>query len=233
VLGATFDADGWAPAGAAEKSDTVAVLVSIALDRDARFDRVKELAVRRLAQLPGAEVTQHLLAVIADPRQPQKLKDTVVDLLMERKDGASLAVLTGQLTVKTDYIANTHPESLAAVAKGIAGLAGTKLDPKDVAAALAALQMHLEAPSTSSGELAQIIGAMTAIGGGTERPILASHLLLYHADDNLGDDASWQKAIVVALEKGGPAEREVLRYVQTDPRTRPKLASLIQGQLAD
>lgn len=233
VLGATFDADGWAPTGEVEKSDTVAVLVSIARDRDARFDRVKELAVRRLAQLPGAEVTQHLLAVIADPRQPQKLKDIVVELLMDRKDGASLSVLTGQLAVKTDFIANTQPESLAAVAKGIAGLAGTKLDPNEVSAAMLALQAHLESPATSAGELAQIIAAMTAIGGGVERPILASHLLLYHADDNLGDDPVWQKAIVVALEKGGPTEREMLRYVQTDPRTRPKLAALIQEQLGN
>ena len=233
VIGATFDADGWAPSGEAEKSNTMAVLVSIARDRDARFDRVKELAVRRLAQLPGAEVTQHLLAVIADPRQPQKLKDTVVELLMTRKDGSSLVVLTKQLETKTDYIAGTQPESLAAVAKGIAGLAGTQLDPKDVSAALAALQAHLEAPSTSNGELVQIIAAMTAIGGGVERPVLASHLLLYHADDNLGDDAAWQKAIVVALEKGGPTEREILRYCAKDPRTRPKLAALIQEQLGD
>jgi len=233
VLGATFDADGWSPSGQGEKSDAVSVLVSIARDRDARFDRVKELAVRRLAQLPGPEVTQHLLAVIADPRQPQRLKDTVVDLLMERKDGSSLPVLTTQLQITTDYIANTQPESLAAVAKGIAGLGGTKLEPKDVSAALAALQHHLEAPTTSNGELVQVIGAMAAIGGGVERPVLASHLLLYHADDNLGDDAAWQKAIVLALEKGGPTEREMLRYVARDPRTRPKLAALIQEQLGD
>lgn len=233
VLGATFDADGWTPTGEAEKPDPVAVLTSIALDREARFDRVKELAVRRLAQMPGAEVTQHLLAVIADPRQPLKLKDTVVELLMDRKDASSLPVLTKQLEVRNDYIAGTQPESLAAVAKGIAGLGTTKLDPKHVEDALAALQAHLESPATGSGELAQIIAAMTAIGGGAERPVLTSHLLLYHADDNLGDDATWQRAIAVALSKGGPHERETLRYVQQDPRTRPKLAALIVELLGD
>jgi outer membrane protein assembly factor BamB len=175
VLGATFDADGWAPSGQVEKSDTVAVLASIARDRDARFDRVKELAVRRLSQLPGAEVTQQLLGVIADPRQPQKLKDIVVELLMDRKDGSSLPVLTKQLETQSDYLANTEPESLGAVAKGIAGLAGNKLEPKDIAAALAALQRHLDSPATSNGDLVQIIGAMAAIGGGAERPVLASH----------------------------------------------------------
>jgi hypothetical protein len=233
VLGATFDADGWAPSGKAEKTDTAAVLISIARDREQRFDRVKELAVMRLAQLPGAEITGALLAVVADPRQPQKLKDLVVDLLRDRRDGASLPVLTAQLATKRDYLANTEPESLAAVAKSIAGLAGTQLDPKQVADALTALQAHLEAPTTSSGELAQVIGAMAAIGGGAERPVLASHLLLYHCDDNLGDDPAWQTAIVVALEKGGPAEREMLRYVAADPRSRPKLVAVIREQLGD
>lgn len=233
VLGATFDADGWAPAGEAERADPAAVLVSIALDRDARFDRVKELAVRRLAQMPGAEVTQQLLAVIADARQPQRLKDTVVELLMERKDASSLPVLTKQLEVRADFLAGTQPESLAAVAKAIAGLASTKPDPKHVADALAALEAHLESPATGSGELAQIIAAMSAIGGGAERAALTSHLLLYHADDNLGDDGTWQRAIAVALAKAGPGEREALRYVQQDPRTRPKLAAVIQELLAD
>src|SRR5205085_11411635 len=102
-----------------------------------------------------------------------------------------LAVLTKQLAVQTDFIAGTQPESLAAVAKAIAGLAGTKLDPGEVTDALAALQVHLDAPSTTAGEVAQVIAAMTAIGGGAERPAITSHVLLYHADDNLGDDASW------------------------------------------
>jgi outer membrane protein assembly factor BamB len=233
VIGATFDADGWAPSDVVDKADPVAVLASIARDREARFDRVKELAVRRLAQFPGGEVTEILLSVIADSRQPIRVKDIVVELLAERKDAKGLAVLTKQLETQTDFIAGTQPESLAAVAKAIAGLAGTKLDPNEVSEALAALQLHLDAASTSAGELAQVIAAMSAIGGGAERPAITSHVLLYHADDNLGDDGSWQKAVVNALAKGGPAERETLRYIARDPRTRPKLAALITEQLGD
>src|SRR5262249_8702709 len=51
VLGATFDAGGWAPTGAGEHVETVAALVSIARDHDARFEKVKELAVSSLAKL--------------------------------------------------------------------------------------------------------------------------------------------------------------------------------------
>ncbi|MBS1117832.1 MAG: Basic proline-rich protein precursor [Deltaproteobacteria bacterium] len=232
VLGGTFDADGWSPSSQSEPIETVSALVSIARDRDARFDRVKELAVNALARLPGPEVTSQLLAVLADDRAPQRLKDTVVDLLVARRDPGSLPVLTSQLAIQTDYLAQTEPDALGPVAKAISGLGGLPLEPKAVAAALVALQRHLDAPSTATPDLVQVIAAMAAIGGGAERLALGSHLLLYHADDDLGADVSWQKAIVIALErKGGPAERELLRQVAADPRTRPSLATTIRDVL--
>ncbi|MGE5181083.1 MAG: PQQ-binding-like beta-propeller repeat protein [Acidobacteriota bacterium] len=235
VMGATFDADGWAPPpGTGEPVATVAALAAIAKDRDARFDKVKELAVTALAKLPGPEVTKQLLALLSDQRAPQKLKDQVADQLVERKDPASLPVLVAQLQTRTDFLAKTEPESLGPVAKAIAGLGGSKLDPKDVASALAALRVHLEAPTTQTPDLVQVIAAMAAIGGGSERPALASHLLLYHADDDLGGDLAWVQAIVHALQThGGPGERELLRQVAEDPRTKPPLAAAIQSVLVD
>jgi outer membrane protein assembly factor BamB len=234
VLGATFDADGWSPQGEGDKVETAAALVSIARDRDARFDRVKELAVTWLAKQSGGDVTRELLAVLADKRAPQKLKDTVVDMLSERKDPASLAVLTDQLSVQADYIAKTEPESLGPVAKAIAGLAGTKLDPKEVTRAIAALQGHLDAPATQAPDLVMVIRAMAAIGAGAERPALASHLLLYHADDDIGADAGWQTAIVTAIDvHGGPGEHELLRQVAADPRTKQGLVTAIKDALVN
>ncbi len=236
VLGATFDAEGWSPSSQSEPIETVAALVSIARDRDARFDRVKELAVNALAKLPGPEVTSQLLAVLADNRAPQRLKDTVVDLLVARRDPGSLPVLTAQLAVHTDYLAQTEPDALGPVAKAIAGLEGLTLDVKAVTAALAALQRHLDAPSTATPELVQVVAAMAAIGGNAQgsvaRLALASHLLLYHADDDLGADVTWQKAIALAIEqKGGPEGRELLRQVAADPRTRTSLAESIRDVL--
>ena len=232
VLGATFDADGWSPSNQNEPIETVAALVSITRDHDARFDRVKELAVKALAKMPGPEVTKQLLGVLADNRAPIKLKDTVAELLVDRKDPDSLPVLTAQLAVHTDYIAKTEPESLGEVAKAIAGLEGVALDPKLVADALVALQSHLDAAATTIPDLVNVIGAMAAIGKGAERTALWSHLLLYHADEEVGGNASWDKAIVAALEtKGGPGERELLRQVEADPRTRPSLASTIRDAL--
>ncbi len=232
VLGATFDADGWAPSGQAEPIETVAALVSIARDRDARFDRVKELAVGALSKLPGPEVTSQLLAVLADSRAPQKLKDAVVDLLVQRKDPSSLPVLTQQLSVHTDYLAQTSPDALAPVAKAIAGLGGINLDKAHVTAALVALQGHLDDPASAVPDLVGVIQAMVAIGGGAERLALTSHMLLYRADDEIGNDVTWAKVVVAAIgSKGGPAEREVLRQVATNPRTKPPVSEAIRDLL--
>ena len=233
VLGATFDADGWSPPAQGERVETIPALVAIARDRDARFDRVKELAVQALARRPGGEVTQELLGVLADVRAPQKLKDGVVDLLVARKDPASLPVLAQQLATHDDFLLQTTPVALGTVARAIAGLGGAKLDPAVVTSTLVALQSHLDAPTTQVADLVFVIDAMAAIGGGKERAALGSHLLLYHLDDSLGTDVAWCRAIVTALEThGGPGERELLRQVAADPRTKPDLVAVIRDALA-
>jgi outer membrane protein assembly factor BamB len=231
ILGATFDADGWLPSGN-EPVEMTATLVAIARDHDARFDRVKELAVQLLAKQNGEGVTKELLGVLADDRAPQRLKDTVAELLVARKDPQSVPALRAQLAAHTDFIAKTEPEALGPVAKAIGGLGGT-IDPKERDAALAALQYHLEAPTTAIPDLVAVIDAMAAIGGGAERSALASHLLLYHDDDELAGSPAWSRAIVLALDKAGPAERELLRFVATDPRTKPTLMSSIRDTLHD
>jgi hypothetical protein len=143
-------------------------------------------------------------------------------------------VLTEQLALRHDYLAKTEPEALGPVAKAIASLAGTKLDPKHVPPALAALQAHLEDPATQTAELVMIIRAMAAIGGGAERPVLASHLLLYHAEDEVGGNPTWQTAIVNALDThGGPGEHELLRQVSQDPRTKQGLSAAIKDALVN
>jgi outer membrane protein assembly factor BamB len=231
VLGATFDADGWAPSEASEAVSAVATLAAIARDPDARFDRVKELAAVALAKQPGLDATRALLGVLTARRAPQQLKDVVAGLLVQRRDPASLPVLTEQLAARTDFLAGTAPEALGAVARAIAALDGGVIDAGHAAAALAELQAHLDAPTTTTAELAQVIAAMAAIGGGAERLALGSHLLLYHADE-LGADPGWQRAIVTALAgKGGPGERTLLSRVAADPRTAPGLATAIRDAL--
>jgi hypothetical protein len=90
------------------------------------------------------------------------------------------------------------------------------------------LLYHLDAAQTQTGELVQIIGALHAIGGGREYPRLVSHLLVYHADDDLAVDPAWCQAIARALAGGGPEEREALQQIVADPRTKPTLVSAIR-----
>jgi outer membrane protein assembly factor BamB len=234
VLGATFDADGWAPPmPQTEAVETAQALVSIARDRDARFDKVKELAVSALVKQSGPEVTSELLALLADSRVSQRIKDQVTEVLTARRDPASLHVLVAQLAVHDDYLAKTEALTLGSIAKSISGLGGVKLDPKEAAAALAALRSHLDAPTTQTPDLVIVINAMAAIGEGAERVALASHMLLYHADDDLGGDTAWAKTITAALyAHGGPGEREMLRQVGNDPRTKAPLAAAIKDALA-
>lgn len=231
VLGATFDADGWAPSSPTEKIETAEALVSIARDRDSRFERVKELAVGALAKLPGAEVTAELLHILADDRAKVQLKDTVAELLVKRRDPAGLPVLVEQLAVHDNAIAKTQTRALGPIAKAIGGLAGTGLAKDGIATALDALGSHLEAPSTATADLVHVVAAMASLGAdaaGADKPALISHLLLYHADDDRGSDGAWQKAIVGGLlVKATSASREALRYVASDPRTIPSLATMI------
>ncbi|MGE0399266.1 MAG: PQQ-binding-like beta-propeller repeat protein [Kofleriaceae bacterium] len=231
VLGATFDADGWAPSTPAEKIETAEALVSIARDRDSRFERVKELAVGALAKLPGAEVTAEMLKILEDDRAKVQLKDTVADLLVKRRDPAGLPVLVEQLAVHDNVIAKTQTQALGPIAKALGGLAGTGVAKDGIETALEALHSHLEAPSTGTADLIHVIAAMAALGGdadGADKPALISHLLLYHADDDRGSDAAWQKAIISGLlVKATSASREALRYVAQDPRTIGSLATAI------
>lgn len=230
VLGATFDADGWAPTDASEPVVTADALAAIARDPDARFERVKELAVVELARLPGADVTRALLGVISDARTPQRLAAAAADALAERRDPASLSILAEPLSVRTDHLAGTEPAALAAAARAIAALDGLPVDAALAAAALAQLTAHLDAPTTTTPELVQVIAALAAIGGGAERPALGAHLALYHADE-LGADPGWQRAIAAALARGGPTERALLDRVVADPRTAPGLRDAIRESI--
>jgi hypothetical protein len=240
VIGATFDADGWAPEGqveaGGEAGGTVAALISIARDRDARFADVKELAVSALANLPGKEVSAELLAMIQDARTPPKLRETAVEVLVSRRDVSALDVYAAALSVRADYIANTRPVAVAEIARVIAGLAGPDLEKVDAGvrqAAVDGLVLQLEAPESSNGELVEIVRALAAIGGGAELPALRRQLLAYRADPQFGGDAKLVKVLIDALlAHGGAEDRETVAFVADDPRTYEAVAAYADKALA-
>ena len=238
VLGATFDADGWAPEGdiAVGASGTVGALIAIARDRDARFADVKELAVSALANLPGKEVSAELLGMIQDARTPPKLRETAVEVLVSRRDASALDVYAKALSVRADYISNTRPVAVAEVARVVAGLAGPDLEKADAEARKAAvdgLVLQLEAPESTNVELFEIVRALAAIGGGAELPALRRQLLAYRADPQFGGDPKLVKVVIDALLAGGGAEdRETVAFVAEDPRTYEAVASYADKALS-
>ena len=174
---------------AGEPVETVAALVSIARDRDARFDRVKELAVTALAKLPGAEVTQR--AARGARRSTARRRGSRTpssSCSSQRTDPASLPVLAEQLAVTTDYLAGDRARGARRRwRRRSPASAGCRSTPGTSRPRSPRSQRTSTRRPPRAAELAQVIAAMSAIGGGAERAALGSHLLLYHADDELGD----------------------------------------------
>lgn len=232
ILGATFDADGWAPEGKGEPPATVAALVAIARDRDARFDEVKQLAVAALAKLEGPDVAKDLLTIVQDGRTPVKLRESVIELLVQRKDPAGLPALLVALEPRYDFITGAQPVHVAVVARAIGGLGDRQLADGDRAKAVAALAVQADDPATPPGDRLELVRAMIAVGQGAERARLRSQLVLERADPAFAREAALVETIVMALAAAGVEDRETVRFVARDPRTAPAVADAARAALA-
>lgn len=232
ILGATFDLEGWAPDGAGEPPSTVGALVSIARDRDARFEGIKQYAVAALAKLQGADVTHDLVAIVIDPRTPQALHDSVAALLVSRKDPAGLPALTDALATRADFLTGAHPVGQVEVAAAIAALGDLPLPPAEVDRALAALSAQAFDPATSAPARLELTRALIAIGHGRERDDLRRELMLYRADPGFAAETDLVAAMVGSLVAGSPEDRETVRMVAEDPRSAPPVAAVAKAALA-
>ncbi len=232
VLGATFDCDGWAPAGAGEPPATVQALVAIARDPDRRFDEIKQFAVATLAKLEGSDVAKDLLAIVQDSRTPPKLRDSVIELLVARKDPRGLPALLAALEPRYDFIAGVEPVAVGVVARAIAGLGDREVPDTERARAVKALVAQADDPATPSTDRVELVRAMIAIGRGTERAWVRSQLVLERADPAFAREERLVEAMVTALAAGGPEDRETLRYVATDARSAASVAQAARAALA-
>ncbi len=226
LLGATFDAGGWSPseAGGSEAQSTVAALASIARDRDARFNAVKKFAIAALAKLPGGEVTRDLLALIRDERTPPALYKHAAEALVERKDPAGVPYLLEALATQYDYIAGTKPRAVNVVAQAIGAMGDVAFDGATRGKLVDALLAHLNAPETPIAELSDIVRALGAVGAGAESVPLRAFLLAYRADPAFSAKiGALGVAVDVLLRTGDAADREVVAFVASEPRTQKGL----------
>lgn len=235
LVGATFDAEGWAPAEvvADEAGGTVEALASIARDRDARFNDVKRFAITALATLPGGEVTRDLIALIQNERTSQKLYEKTVEVLVARRDPGGLPHLVEALSVDYDFIEDTRPRAVGVMAQAIAAMDPAALDQAARATALEALLTHLHTPETPASDLAHVIRALGVVGGGAEQAPLSTFLLAYRADPAFASQTDALAAAVdVLLGQGGAAERELVAFVAGDARTQASVAEYATTALA-
>ncbi len=232
ILGATFDCDGWAPASAGDPPATVQALVAIARDRDARFDEIKQFAVGVLAKLEGPDVAKDLLAIVQDGRTPAKLRESVIELLVARKDPAGLPSLLAALEPRYDFITGSEPVAVAVVARAVGALGDRGISDDDRAKAIKVLAAQADDPATPAGDRFELVRAMIAVGQGAERPRLRSLLMMERADPALGREAKLVEVIAMALAAGSAEDRETLRFVASDARTVDAVAEVARAALA-
>lgn len=218
VLGATFDADGWKPAGAAEAPQPIAgVLAAIVWDRDARFLGAKRFAIEALARLQSPEVTAELIKIVASTELPAQVHAPAADALVARKDPASAGVLVAALGERFDFTRDERPAPVDVIARALGALGAKQ--------AAVALARTLEDPALPSAAIDDVAEALIAMGGKDALPVLRRFLLTYRADPGFAADPKPLFAVLDAIARlGGGEERDLLAFVADEPRTLPPVA---------
>ena len=213
VRGATFDAEGWTPAGKAAATPSLSeTLSTIVWDPDRRFWDVKMFAIEELARQPGREVTEQLLKITEQEGLPPAVYQKAGDALVARQDATSGDLLAHVLEANADY-ADGHTEPAVEILARAAGA-------MKATAAVPALIAHLRRPETTPAAATQIARALAAIGATEALPALRDFVTMYRADPIYdGDPTPLVAASEAMLTLGGPAERELLLYLTEEPRT--------------
>jgi len=231
LLGATFDAEGFAPGGAAGKeadnAELAKSLAQIVWDPDARFTAVKVFAVDALGDLAGAEASGALLKIVlAQKGVPPAVQKKAGDELVARKDKEALPLYVDALKVKYDFLADKTPAGLDVLARAV-----TALDAKEAAPQLA---MQLLEPATPQPALKELVAGLTHLGGKDAVRALRELLLTYRADPTfLADPTPLTLAAEGLVRIGGPTERRTVQFVGGDKRTIAPLAKAISKLLAE
>lgn len=228
VLGATFDADGYAGSvghAPAETNDVLATLSQIIWDRDARFTAVKVFAVDALGSVPGKEASGALLKVVlASSDVPPSVQKKAGEELVERKDAEAVPLYIDALKVRYDFLADRHPHGVDVLARAVA-----QLDAKDAAPELAA---HLLDPATPLSSLKELSAALAALGGPAAQKALREYLLTYRADPMfVADPSSLNIAAEGLLKLGGGEGKRTVQFVSEDKRTIQPVAAYLKKLL--
>jgi len=201
-------------------------LMSIARDRDARFNAVKSFAVAALEKLQGGGVSGDLLTLIQDPRTPPHIYEKAVAVFVNRKDPAALGQMVEALAVEHDYLADTRPRAVGVVARALANFRGVDIDGALRGRAVEGLIRNLWAPETPLQDLVDVVRALGALGGGAEVQPLRRFLILYRADAEFATQSGPMAATIdVLLDRGTASERELVAWCAADARSQQPVAA--------
>jgi outer membrane protein assembly factor BamB len=226
VRGATFDAEGWAPRGAAAPVPPLGeTLSTIVWDPDRRFWDVKMFAIEELAHQPGHDVTAQLLKITEQEGLPPAVYQKAGEALIARKDGSAADLLARVLSVHADYADGKTAPAVEILARAAGAMKATTAAP--------ALVAHLRRPETPPAALTQIARALAAIGATDALPALHDFVTMYRADPLYdGDPTPLVAASEAMLALGGPAERQLLLYLAEEPHTVEPLRVHLRRALA-
>ena len=237
VRGATFDAEGFRGAGDASTAEARApapaglglqeTLAGIIWDTDRRFsDELAAFAVEELGKLPGPAVTADLLKVVQLAGLATPARRKAEEALATRADDASTELLVQALAAHADYVEETRPTTVVAIAR-----AAIATRSRLVALALA---RHLLRPETPAEAIVQISRAVGAAGAVEALPALRDFLCVYRAEPAFDAEPAALIAVASALlEIGGAPERELLLFVADEPRTVEPLRRHLRQTLAE
>jgi outer membrane protein assembly factor BamB len=228
VVGATFDADGFAPEGGANLSGPPALgaaLSSIVWDPDRRFAEVKLFAVDQMARLPGREVTADLLKLLRAPEMPAAVVKRAADAIVGRKDAQAADLFVEALKVHTDYADGTKVANLDILARAVGALGARE--------AAVPLASHLRLPETEPAAVIEIARALAVMRAEEALPLLRDYLAMYRSDPLYENNPGALVAVAEALVKiGGPTDRELLLYIAEEPRTLASVREYVRRALA-
>jgi outer membrane protein assembly factor BamB len=224
VRGATFDAEGFAPAGGGARESLPHTLANILWDNDKRFGDVKLYAITELARLEGKEVTAELLRALESEELPPQVVQKAVDALVERRDPASIELYTQALRNRSDYAEERRAPRLDVLARAVMV---TKAKP-----AIPALVEHLRLPDTEPGAVRDIADAVLATGAREAVPAFQEFLVQYRADPGFANGPSpLTAAAEVLIKLGGASDRALLLFLADEPRTIDPLRAYLHRAL--
>jgi outer membrane protein assembly factor BamB len=231
VRGATFEAEGFAPAagaGASAPPDLLGALTAIIADPDLRFPAMKLFAIEELGRQPGREVTAKLIEILQSEKTAPLAVQKAGEMLVARRDAGAIDLLTAALRAHADYSEKrpAPPVETLARAVGALGPLARSVAPD--------LDAHLRLPETSPAAAAEIARALVQIGASESVGALRDFLTMYRADAVYERDPTALVAAAEALLKlGGTSDRELLLFVAEEPHTAAGLRAHLGRALGE